>query len=87
MDLDFKENRDGIVYEKEYNLNMKPLEIDSFYKTSVYDKLCQDYEMKKRQHYVPQFYLRNFEDGGHKLHVYNRKKNIFFMSQVKDTGE
>ncbi len=40
--------------------------------------------MKKRQHYVPQFYLRNFEDGRNKLHVYNRKKDRFFMSQVKD---
>lgn len=28
MDLEFKENREDLVYEKEYNLNTKPLEID-----------------------------------------------------------
>lgn len=28
MDLEFRENRDDLVYEKEYNLNTKPLEID-----------------------------------------------------------
>ena len=28
MDLEFAENRDDLIYEKEYNLNTKPLEID-----------------------------------------------------------
>lgn len=28
MDLEFAENRADLVYEKEYNLNTKPLEID-----------------------------------------------------------
>ena len=26
--LEFSENRDDLIYEKEYNLNTKPLEID-----------------------------------------------------------
>ena len=28
IDLEFKENRDDLIYEKEYNLSTKPLEID-----------------------------------------------------------
>ena len=28
MDLEFEENRSDLIYEKEYNLNTKPLEID-----------------------------------------------------------
>ena len=28
MDLEFEENRNDLIYEKEYNLNTKPLEID-----------------------------------------------------------
>lgn len=28
MDLEFKEDRDNLIFEKEYNLNTKPLEID-----------------------------------------------------------
>lgn len=28
MDLELREYRDGLVFEKEYNLNTKPLEID-----------------------------------------------------------
>lgn len=28
MDLEFGENRKDLIYEKEYNLNTKPLEID-----------------------------------------------------------
>lgn len=28
MDLELRENRTDLVYEREYNLNMKPLEID-----------------------------------------------------------
>lgn len=28
MDLELSENRDDLIYEKEYNLNTKPLEID-----------------------------------------------------------
>lgn len=28
MNLEFEENRDDLIYEKEYNLNTKPLEID-----------------------------------------------------------
>lgn len=28
MNLEFAENRDALVFEKEYNLNTKPLEID-----------------------------------------------------------
>ena len=28
MDLEFKENRDDLIFEKEYNLNTKPLEAD-----------------------------------------------------------
>lgn len=28
MNLEFEENRDNLIYEKEYNLNTKPLEID-----------------------------------------------------------
>lgn len=36
------------------------------------------------QHYVPQFYLRNFEDEEHKLYVYNRQKDKFIESRTKD---
>nr|WP_304717918.1 hypothetical protein [uncultured Acetatifactor sp.] len=28
MNLEFRENRDDLIYEKEYNLSTKPLEID-----------------------------------------------------------
>ena len=28
MNLEFAENRDGLIFEKEYNLSTKPLEID-----------------------------------------------------------
>lgn len=28
MNLEFKENRDDLIFEKEYNLNTKPLETD-----------------------------------------------------------
>lgn len=28
MNLEFEENRSDLIYEKEYNLNTKPLEID-----------------------------------------------------------
>ena len=28
MDLELREYRDGLVFEKEYNLNTKPLEVD-----------------------------------------------------------
>ena len=28
MDLELEENREDLLYEKEYNLNTKPLEID-----------------------------------------------------------
>ncbi len=37
-----------------------------------------------KQHYVPQFYLRNFEDKDHKLYVYNRQKEKFIESRAKD---
>lgn len=37
-----------------------------------------------KQHYVPQFYLRNFEDKDHKLYVYNRQNEKFIESRAKD---
>lgn len=41
-------------------------------------------QMTKRQHYVPQFYLRNFTDINGKLQVYNYQKNNFFTCVPKD---
>lgn len=49
------------------------------------DKLDKNMELKTiKQHYVPQFYLRNFEDKQHKLYVYNRQKDKFIESRTKD---
>ena len=49
------------------------------------DKLDKNMELKTiKQHYVPQFYLRNFEDKRHKLYVYNRQKDKFIESRTKD---
>ncbi|NBH34299.1 DUF4238 domain-containing protein [Clostridiaceae bacterium] len=42
------------------------------------NKLDKNMELKTiKQHYVPQFYLRNFEDKQHKLYVYNRQVPVF----------
>lgn len=38
----------------------------------------------KRQHYVPQFYLRKFVDENGELHCYNIKSNKWFRAHPKD---
>ena len=38
----------------------------------------------KRQHVVPQFYLRGFADAKGKLHVYDRKERRYFAASPKD---
>ena len=42
----------------------------------------------KRQHYVPQFYLRGFAlpDGAEKLHVYDKPRRQKFVAGVKDVA-
>lgn len=40
--------------------------------------------MTKKQHYIPQFYLRNFVDNSQMLWVYNRGKDNFFHVPPKD---
>lgn len=40
-------------------------------------------EMTRRQHYVPQFYLRNFTNDTKKFWVYDRLKSEYFISQPK----
>lgn len=38
----------------------------------------------KRQHYVPQFLLKNFSVDGKRVTVWDRKQRVFFESGVKD---
>lgn len=40
--------------------------------------------MTKKQHYVPQFYLKNFTSDGNKLWVFDRIKKEFYSSVPKD---
>lgn len=40
---------------------------------------------KKRQHYVPQFYLRNFSSDGCSLHIYNIKSRKLIKNAPYDT--
>lgn len=40
--------------------------------------------MTKRQHYVPQFYLRNFCDGTGALWIYDKQEEKFFYCTPKD---
>lgn len=40
--------------------------------------------MTIKEHYVPQFYLRNFSSTNNMLWVYDRKKNKYFHSPTKD---
>lgn len=37
-----------------------------------------------KEHYVPQFYLRNFADENGLLHIYDFKQNKFFMQKPKN---
>lgn len=41
-------------------------------------------KMTRRQHYVPQFYLRNFIDDTNMFWIYNRSKNNINRSKPKD---
>lgn len=40
--------------------------------------------MTKKQHYIPQFYLKNFTNGRGKLWVYDRLENRYFECAPKD---
>ena len=40
--------------------------------------------MTKKQHYVPQFYLRNFTSDDNKLWVFDREKKEYYHSAPKD---
>ncbi len=40
----------------------------------------------KKQHYVPQFLLRNFSEKNNKIYVFDKKLNRSFTSNVKDIG-
>lgn len=43
-----------------------------------------DEQLTKQQHYVPQFYLRNFLDDSQMLHGYNRVKKTYFPCHTED---
>lgn len=40
--------------------------------------------MTKKQHYVPQFYLRNFTLGDNKLWVFDRENKEYYYKTPKD---
>ena len=41
-------------------------------------------QMTKHQHYIPQFYLKNFLGNDKKLWVYDRKRNYYFPSYTEN---
>ena len=43
MNLELAKNRDDLIFVKEYNLNTKPLDIDTFYKVGAYAGLYKAY--------------------------------------------
>lgn len=40
-------------------------------------------KMTRKQHWVPQFYLRHFADSSGQLHAYNRQKSSFFCTNCE----
>jgi len=39
----------------------------------------------KKQHYIPQFYLKNFSDDGNQINVYHLESEKSFLSPIKST--
>ena len=38
----------------------------------------------KIQHYVPKFYLKNFANNKNKVHVFSKKDNNNFLSNIRN---
>ena len=41
-------------------------------------------KMTRKQHWVPQFYLRHFADSSGQLHAYSRQKSSFFRTNCEN---
>ena len=40
--------------------------------------------MTRKQHWVPQFYLRHFADSSGQLHAYNKSNGVFYRTKVEN---
>lgn len=41
-------------------------------------------KMTRKQHWVPQFYLRHFADSSGQLHAYNKSNGVFYRTKVEN---
>jgi len=41
-------------------------------------------KMTRKQHWVPQFYLRHFADSSGQLHAYNKSNGAFYRTKVEN---
>ena len=41
-------------------------------------------KMTRKQHWVPQFYLRHFADSSGQLHAYSKSNGVFYRTKVED---